>query len=102
MDAGQIIRDWARTASPYFEASDYIGLRMKSCYPNAQTFYDKRTEIMTFILEGLSTQDQDDFAKGVPFIGDRFISRDNKKLFNVVWMLNMILITSSQPLQILQ
>ena len=35
---------------------------------------------MTFILEGLSTQDQDDFAKGVPFIGDRFISRDNKKL----------------------
>lgn len=54
MNARQLVVDWVRTASLFNESSDFTMSRMYKFYSDSKTYCDKKAEVMTFILDGLT------------------------------------------------
>ena len=80
MNARQLVVDWVRTASLFNESSDFTMSRMYKFYSDSKTYCDKKAEVITFILDGLTVQEQDDFTNGLSLVGVHILTRDDKML----------------------
>ncbi len=59
MSAKVLVSSWASIADKYNESSDSITDKLYAFYPNVPAFVDSKEEIKSFILCGLSDEEQE-------------------------------------------